>query len=383
MNENNPVRRASALGQSIWYDSIDQNLLQGGELARLIREDGLTGVTTNPAIFEKAIAHGTAYDARLAEHIRHNPHATPRERVEALTCEDVTSAADILRPVYEASGGHDGMVSIELDPDIAHDTEATVNEALRLFCKLSRPNIMIKVPGTREALPAIERLIAAGVNLNVTLLFSVQRYREVAEAYLCGLETRLAQRLPLAKISSVASFFVSRVDSAVDALLDARIADAPESQRENLRSLQGCVAIANAKIAYRQFRSAFGNGRFAPLRAERAQFQRLLWASTGTKNPAYRDVLYMEALIGPHTVNTVPPDTYRAFLDHGKAALTLDGNLEETDAVLEALEGLGIDLEMVASQLENEGLAAFKAAYDRLVAAVADKATHQTLRAAS
>lgn len=369
----NSIRAALALGQSIWYDNIQRAMLTRGELARLINEDGLRGLTSNPTIFEKAITGSSDYDQALEDAVRRQSGQDSEALFYALAIDDITAAADLLRPVYDASGSHDGMVSIEVSPDLAHDTVGTVAQALRLHERIARPNLMIKVPATPAGLPAIEQLIDAGISVNVTLLFSVQRYLEVIEAYLLGLESRLRRGQPIDTIASVASFFVSRVDSAVDKLLEQRLASADPQQRTRLTALQGKIAIANAKRAYQEFQSRFGDERFDKLRKAGAQVQRLLWASTGTKNPAYSDVMYLETLIGPDTVNTVPPETYRAFLDHGRVAPTLEQDMEGTNALLTALAALGIDLAAVTQQLEAEGVASFAKSYHHLLDAIKEK----------
>ncbi|TCO82797.1 transaldolase [Plasticicumulans lactativorans] len=359
----NPLRALNASGQSVWYDNIQRSMLAAGELAALVERDDLRGVTSNPAIFEKAIGGSSDYDAAIAQALARRPQATPRELFTGLAIDDIRAAAEVLLPVYRRSGGVDGMVSLEVAPDLAHDTAATVREARELHARLDSPNVMIKVPATRAGVPAVEQLIAEGINVNVTLLFAVERYREVAEAWLRGLEQRLNRGQPVDRIASVASFFVSRVDAALDPQLAAA---AP--------GLCGHIAIANARLAYRHFAELRAGARYAVLAAAGAQPQRLLWASTGTKNPAYSDVLYCEALIGPDTVNTMPPATYAAFRDHGVVARTLDTDLDAAAAALARLPALGIDLAAVTDRLEAEGVAAFATAFDSLLAAIAAKA---------
>jgi transaldolase len=369
----NPIRDVLALGQSIWYDNIQRAMLSSGELQRMIHDDGLRGLTSNPTIFEKAITGSHDYDQGLQDELRRQPGQNSESLFYALAIDDISAAADLLRPVYDESQGADGMVSIEVSPDLAHDTDATVEQALRLHQRIGRPNLMIKVPATPEGLPAVERLIDAGINVNVTLLFSVERYIEVIESYLLGLESRLRRGQPVQHIASVASFFVSRVDTAVDKLLEQRIAKAGSEERAHLQAMLGQVAIANAKRAYQEFNAHFHSDRFKTLRAAGAQVQRLLWASTGTKNPAYSDVLYLDALIGADTVNTVPPETYRAFLDHGKVQPTLEQDMEQADALLADLAGLGVDIEAVTRQLETEGVASFAKSYRHLLDAISEK----------
>jgi len=360
--QENPLRRLNAAGQSVWYDNIQRAMLSSGELARLIAEDDLRGVTSNPAIFEKAITGSHDYDAALRQQQRLHPDHSSRELFYALALEDIGAAADLLLPVYTTTAGVDGMVSLEVSPDLAYDTAATLREARELHARLARPNVMIKVPATLAGLPAIEQLIADGININVTLLFAVERYEQVVEAYLRGLEQRLARGQAIDRIASVASFFVSRLDSLLDPLLAQQSPD-----------LQGVIAIANAKWAYERFQAWFGGVRFAALAAAGARPQRLLWASTSTKNPAYTDVLYVETLIGPQTVNTIPPATYAAFRAHGKVDLTLARDLDAARAQLARLPALGIDLVRVTDQLEAEGVAAFAHAFEQLLKAIDTK----------
>lgn len=370
-----PIQAAFALGQSIWYDNIQRTMLTSGELQRMIREEGLRGLTSNPTIFEKAITGSHDYDQALQNELQRQPGQDSASLFYALAIDDISAAADLLRPVYDESQGADGMVSIEVSPDLAHDTNGTVEQALVLHERIARPNLLIKVPATPEGLPAIERLIDAGISVNVTLLFSIERYVEVIESYLLGLESRLRRGQPVRQIASVASFFVSRVDSAVDKLLDQQLVQATSEAREHLKALQGQIAIANAKRAYQAFKMHFGSERFSKLRAAGAQVQRLLWASTGTKNPAYSDVLYIENLIGAETVNTVPPDTYRAFIDHGQVQPTLEQGMDQAAAVLAELARLGIDLGDVTRQLETEGVASFAKSYHHLLDAIGEKTT--------
>lgn len=357
LSPQNPLRALNAAGQSVWYDNIHRSMLTSGELARLVAEDDLRGVTSNPTIFDKAITGGHEYDDALRSLSRSSASQTSREKFYSLAIADIQAAADQLRPIYLATDGVDGMVSLEVSPDLAYDTEATIREALELHARLDRPNVMIKVPATRAGLPAIERLIAEGININVTLLFSVERYMEVAEAYLRGLEQRLRQGDPINRIASVASFFVSRIDSALDPLLAKK---AP--------NLQGKIAIANAKRAYQHYRQLYQSDRIESLADAGARPQRLLWASTSTKNPNYPDVLYVESLIGPQTVNTVPPATYEAFRDHGMVAPTLLENLDKALVELESLQALGIDLAEITDRLEREGVAAFAQSFANLLA---------------
>lgn len=362
-HDDHPLRRLNAAGQSPWYDNIHRSMLEQGGLARLIADDELRGVTSNPAIFEKAIAGTGEYDDAIRRLLATRPGQPARELFLALALDDIRAAADVLLPVYRATDGRDGYVSMEVSPDLAHDTGATVREAHELAANLDRPNVMIKVPATRAGIPAIEELIADGIHVNVTLLFAVGRYTEVAEAFLRGLERRLEHGQSVDRIASVASFFVSRVDTALDPVLASQ---AP--------ALAGTLAIANAKLARARYRELFGGQRFARLAAAGACPQRLLWASTGTKNPAYSDVLYVESLIGPDTVNTMPPATWAAFRDHGRVAPTLDAGLDAAEAAVAQLTALGIDLTAVTDRLEAEGVAAFVQSFETLLAALDTKA---------
>ena len=361
------IQETQRLGQSIWYDNIRRGLLTSGELERLIGL-GITGVTSNPTIFEKAIAGSTDYDEALMALVR-SGKGSVGELYESLAVEDIRAAADLLRPVYDRTGGADGYISLEVSPTLAHDTAGTVAEARRLFAALDRPNAMIKVPATPEGVPAVRNLIGEGINVNVTLIFSLDAHREVMEAYLDGLEALAAGGGEVSRVASVASFFVSRVDTAVDALLEERI----RGGRGELEPLLGRAAVANAKLVYQGFQKAFGAGRFAALRERGARRQRPLWASTGTKNPAYSDVLYMESLIGPETVNTVPPQTLTAFLEHGRVEATLERDVDEAQETMAALERAGISMEEVTSTLLADGVASFAGSFDKLLANVDEK----------
>jgi transaldolase len=365
----NPLHELHDAGQSIWLDFIDRELLQGEILAGRIASDALTGMTSNPTIFEKALASGTAYDAQL------RAAATGRtawDLFELVETDDVRTACDIFRGVYDATNGTDGFVSIEVSPGSAHDAEATVVEAHRLWKTVDRPNVMIKVPGTPEGCIALERLIADGLNVNVTLLFAVSAHDRVIEAYLTGLERRADAGHALGHVASVASFFVSRVDSAIDAALDALVA-AGTLTAERAAALQGRAAIANAKRAYRLFQERFSGPRWERLRKNGAQLQRPLWASTSTKNPSYRDTIYVEQLIGPDTVNTMPPNTLEAYRDHGVTARTVDADVDVADRLLGELEALGISLDAVTDKLLADGLASFQKSFDTLVAGIEQK----------
>jgi transaldolase / glucose-6-phosphate isomerase len=357
----NPLKELLDQGQSIWLDYIRRNIIRTGDLKRMV-EDGIRGITSNPTIFEKAIAGSTDYDAALRGLLA-DPNADVGKLYEVLAIEDIQKAADILRPVYDQTGGADGFVSLEVSPHLAHDTAATVAEAKRLKAAVGRPNLMIKVPATREGIPAIEELIGDGVNVNITLMFSMSHYEAVARAYIHGLE-RCANP---AAVASVTSFFVSRVDTVVDKALEN--IGTPEAL-----ALRGKIAIANSKIVYRRFLEIFHGEGFAALRQRGARVQRPLWASTGTKNPDYSDVLYVEELIGPETVNTVPPDTLNAFKDHGRVrGASVKENLPEAETALAQLKSLGIDLEATAEKLQQDGVAAFAASFDQLMASLEKK----------
>jgi transaldolase/glucose-6-phosphate isomerase len=358
----NPLRELQKAGQSIWLDYIRRNLITSGELKRLVEQDGLSGLTSNPAIFEKAIDGSADYDDALRSGLARETQADAGALYELLTIEDVRMAADVLEPVYRRTGGGDGYVSLEVSPNLAHDTVGTVAEAQRLWKAVDRPNLMIKVPASREGIPAVEELTAQGINVNITLMFSLSHYEAVARAYIRG----LGRSAHPDRLSSVASFFVSRVDTAVDRALES--IGAPEAL-----ALRGRIAIANAKLVYQRFREIFYGGDFAALRQRGARVQRPLWASTGTKNPHYPDVLYVEELIGPDTVNTVPPATLNAFRDHGRPRLSLEEGLEAAQADLARLKDFGIDLNAVAEQLQADGVAAFIASFDQLLAGIEKK----------
>src|SRR5712692_4631474 len=349
----NPLKELSGQAQSAWLDYISRELLRSGELKRLVEEDGIRGVTSNPTIFEKAIAGSADYDEELRALLAKDGNADVQKLYEPLVIEDIQMAADILRPVYDETDAADGYVSLEVSPHLAHDTEGTIREAKRLRAAVSRPNVMIKVPATPEGIPAVETLIAEGVNVNITLMFSMGHYEAVARAYING----LARAANPAKIASVASFFVSRVDTMVDRALESL--GTPQAL-----SLMGKTAIANSKIVYDRFREIFHGEGFAALRQRGARVQRPLWASTGTKNPKYSDVLYVENLIGPETVNTVPPATYTAVRDHGGVALTLAEGLQEAREVIARLAEMGIDLKTVTEKLQIDGLNAFVGSFD-------------------
>jgi transaldolase/glucose-6-phosphate isomerase len=360
------------LGQSIWYDNIRRAMLTSGDLAKKIEEDDLRGVTSNPTIFEKAITGSTDYDEQLRQLVQAGKGVG--EIYEELVVKDIGDAADILRPVYDRTDGLDGYISLEVNPALAYKTRETIDEATRLFGRLGRKNVMIKIPAAQEGLPAIEECIYRGVNINVTMIFSIENYEQVAEAFIKGLERRAAEGKTVDHIASVASFFVSRVDTAIDKDLEykARHASSDE-ERARLEAMLGKAAIANAKLAYEKYKEIFHGPRFADLKAKGAQVQRCLWASTGTKNPNYSDVLYVDNLIGPETVNTVPPATYTAIRDHGRVALTLEEGLDECRALFDDLREVGIDIKAVTEKLQKDGLDAFVSSFDTLAESIESK----------
>lgn len=354
------LHELAELGQSIWFDNIRRSLITSGELQALI-DRGVRGVTSNPTIFEKAIAGSNDYDADLAQLVKNGK--TVNEIYEDLVLQDISHTADLFRPLYENVKGLDGYVSLEVSPRLAYDTEGTIREARRLFKALGKPNVMIKVPATDQGIPAFEALTAEGINVNVTLLFSVEKYIRVMEAYINGLEKLCAGGGDPGKVSSVASFFVSRVDSTVDEALE----------RVGHTDLQGKIAIANAKVAFAKFRAVFSGERWQMLAEKGARVQRLLWASTGTKNPQYPDTLYVDELIGEHTVNTLPPATLNAFLDHGKLSSSLRAGLDEAKEHISRLATLDIDLDSVTKRLEDEGVGSFMKSFDSLMEGIANK----------
>ena len=355
---NNPLAELAKTGQSIWFDQMERKLVTTGKLQQMIDEDDLRGLTSNPTIFEKAISGSEDYDAQLRQLASQNKSSD--EIYDELVLEDIGNAADVFRPVYDRTKGGDGFVSIEVSPLIAHDTQETIDEAKRLFARLGRPNVMVKIPATPAGIPAIEEATASGINVNITLIFSNDVYREVIEAYLRGLERRAAAGQPIGDIASVASFFVSRIDAQADKQIEAKIAQTTDATtKRELESLLGKVAIANAKMAYQQFKEVFGSERFRKLRDKGARVQRPLWASTGTKNPKYSDVLYVETLIGADTVNTLPPATYAAFKDHGRVKVTIEENLDEAREVLRKFESHGFSLRKITEDLTADGVKSF------------------------
>jgi transaldolase/transaldolase/glucose-6-phosphate isomerase len=361
----NPLVGLGELGQSPWYDYITRDLVASGELARLVREDGLRGMTSNPTIFEKAVAGSRSYDDDILQLSRER--RSPAEIFEALAVADVRAACDVFAGLHQETRGLDGQVSLEVSPALAHDAAATIHEAERLWAAVDRPNAMIKIPGTEAGLPAIARCIADGISVNVTLLFSVERYAAVIEAWLTGMERRLGRGLPLEPVASVASFFVSRVDGKVDVLLDRVAANQPSP-------LRGQIAIANAAIAYRLFEWSLGTPRWDRLAKAGARPQRPLWASTSTKDPRYPDTHYVEALVAPRTVNTLPPETFAAYRDHGRPAVRIREGIDKAPAQMKALAAAGIDLAALTRELEQDGVAKFAASYQSLLSGIEAKA---------
>ena len=367
---NNPLKELGALGQSIWLDYIRRDLMSSGGLRRLIEEDGLRGMTSNPSIFEKAIVESHDYDGDIRALALQGKGTAAV--YETLSQRDVESAADEFRSLYDQTDGKDGYVSLEVNPHLADDTKGTVKEARRLWAALDRPNVFIKVPATADGLPVIQELISQGINVNVTLIFGLPRYRQVAEAYISGIEARAAQGKPVQHVASVASFFVSRIDALVDPLLE-KLAAQGGPQADLAKKVHGQVAIASAKMAYQIFKEIFGSFRFRKLAAQGARVQRPLWASTGTKNPDYSDVKYVEALIGPDTVNTAPMETLDAYRDHGKPKARLEEDVNEARWVLERLPELGIVIDHVTRQLEEEGVEKFDQPFDKLMKTLAQR----------
>ncbi len=366
----NPLKDLLKYGQSVWLDYIRRDLLTSGELKRLIEEDGLRGMTSNPAIFEKAIADSTLY-SDILQSLRSRSDLDAKGRYEILAIRDIQDATDFLRPVYDSSKRRDGYVSLEVSPYLARDTEGTLAEARRLWKTVGRENVMIKVPGTAEGIPAFQQLISEGININVTLLFSQEVYQRVAEAYIAGLEQLSARGGDVSKIASVASFFISRIDSSVDAIVGERLkASKEQREQEQLKSILGKVAIANGKQTYVSYQKIFSGDRWKALSTKGAQTQRVLWASTSTKNPNYRDVLYVEELIGPDTVNTIPPATLDAFRDHGRARPSLTEDVESANRTMETAAKLGISMKEVTDKLTDDGVRLFAEAFDKLLKAV-------------
>jgi transaldolase / glucose-6-phosphate isomerase len=370
----NPLKALLRYGQSIWFDYIRRDLITSGQLARMIHDDGLRGMTSNPTIFEKAFSSSPDYTKPLGELARRGD-LDAKAIYETLAIRDIQDAADALREVYDAAKRRDGYVSLEVSPYLAHKTQETKDEARRLWKSVARDNVMIKVPGTREGIPAIRELIGSGINVNVTLLFAQQVYEEVAEAYIAGLEDFTAKGGDLSRVASVASFFVSRIDTLVDGKIAEMLKNPPAgADAALLKSLQGKVAIANAKLTYQLYKKIFSGPRWQALAAKGARTQRVLWASTGTKNPAYSDILYVEELIGPDTVDTVPPATFDAFRDHGKPRASLEENVDAAQKTMTDLGRSGISMKAVTDQLTEDGVKLFAKAFDELLAAVEKQA---------
>jgi transaldolase len=368
----NPLLELKARGQSVWLDDIDREQLLAGQFQRLIDEDGLSGATGNPTIFEHSITHDTTYDEQMQQLIALGK--SPQEIYEALAMTDVRRVADLLRPIYDRTNGQDGFVSIEVSPYLADDTAGTLAEVRRFWQAIDRPNLMVKIPSTPAGVPAIRQALAEGININITLIFSLENYRQVVEAYLGALEERSAQGQDIRHIASVASFFVSRVDVLVDQLLTDKIKAASDgTEQQKLQTLQGKIALANARLVYQEFKRLFGGPRFEALQQRGARVQRPLWASTSTKNPAYRDVLYAEELIGPDTVDTMTLTTIERFREHGQVRLSAQDQLREAQADLAALGDVGIPYEQVTRQLQEEGVQRFADSFDKLFQCIDNK----------
>jgi transaldolase len=367
----NPAQGLHSVGQSVWYDNISRELIESGELARLIAEWGVRGLTSNPSIFDAALKQGTSYDSQISS--LRDKSLSVEELFDELAIHDIAAAADLLLPVYNQSNGEDGFCSIEVSPTLARDAQATIAQAKRLYARLERPNIMIKIPGTQEGLPAVRACLEEGISINITLLFSVENYRQVAMTYCDAMRVRLSRGQPVAHIRSVASFFVSRVDALVDSQLQ-KLADADMSNKEEILSLQGKLGIANSKLAYQAYREIFEGAAFADLASAGVAVQRPLWASTSTKNPQFRDVIYVEELIGPNTVNTVPHATLAAFVDHGvvKKDSVLHG-VAEARALVAALESVGVNVAEVCSALQEDGVKKFIASFEALSTSLQNK----------
>ena len=361
----NPLRELEALGQSVWYDNIDREQLQSGFFKSLVDQDGISGVTANPTIFDKSVTHGHAYDQQMDQLIREGKSVS--DIYETLIITDIRTVADFLRPIYDRTNGYDGYVSLEVSPDLAHDTEGTLKEVRRFWQMVDRPNLLIKIPGTPEGIPAIRQALTEGINVNITLIFSREAYHDVVNAYLDALESRNAEGKDISTIASVASFFVSRVDTLVDKLLDERIkASSDPAEQQRLKSLEGKAGIANARLVYQDFKQIFATPRFETLKHGGAMVQRPLWASTSTKNPAYRDVMYAEELIGPDTVDTMPLETIENFRDHGHASVTINNDITGAIALFAALEAAGISYKQVTQQLLDEGVQKFEDSFHNL-----------------
>jgi transaldolase len=368
--KNNPLKQLGTLGQSVWLDYIRRDLIVSGALKRMIDEDGVCGMTSNPSIFEKALADSQDYDRDIETMALKG--IDKKAIYEAFSRQDVQMAADIFRPVYDKTKGGDGYVSLEVNPHLAHDTKGTIEEARKFWAALDRPNVFIKVPATAEGLPAISRLISEGININVTLLFGLPRYRQVAQAYIAGLEDRLAQGKTINNVASVASFFLSRIDTLADSMLEKIMAQGGK-KTDIAKQARGQTAIASAKTAYQIYREIFNNESFRKLGNKGARTQRVLWASTGTKNPEYSDIKYIEAVIGPDTINTIPVDTMNAYRDHGDPKPRLEQDAAKAGRILEQLSGLGINIDRVTQQLEDEGVDKFNKPFDKIMEILGQK----------
>jgi transaldolase len=361
----NPLVQLHDEGQSPWYDNIDRGQLASGQFKRLLDDDGILGVTANPTIFEKSISHGQAYDEQISQLI--NEGKSTNEIYEAVVIQDIRTVADLLKPIYDSSDGKDGYVSLEVSPELANDTEGTINEAKRFFGMVDRKNLMIKIPATPAGIPAIYETLKNGINVNVTLIFSIESYRKVVDAYIRALEARKEQGQDIRHLASVASFFVSRVDTLVDSLLEDKIkATSDSAEQQKYKALEGKAAIANARLVYQDFLKLFNSPRFEALKQAGAHVQRPLWASTSTKNPAYRDVLYAEELIGPDTVDTMPLETVEKFIDHGQVKKTIENDLPGAQKALDDLEQIGIHYDQVTQQLLDEGVHKFADSFHQL-----------------
>jgi len=368
----NPLLELKELGQSVWLDSIRRGHILSGELKKMVDQDGIAGETANPSIFEKAIAGSHDYDDAIRKLV--NAGKSALEIYETLAIEDVQMACDVFRPVYDATKGADGFVSIEVSPKLAYDTQGTIAEAKRYFKAVNRPNVMIKIPGTKEGVPAIEECLYSGVNVNITLLFAVQAHEEVAWAYVRALERRVAEGKPVDRIASVASFFVSRIDTLADKLLADKVkATTDPALKAKLEALGGKAAIANAKLAYALFKKIIADPRFIALKKKGARVQRPLWASTSTKNPKYPDTLYVDTLIGPDTINTLPQETIDAYRDHGKPRVTIEDDMDGARQVFQDLESVGVSMKAVTQQVLDEGVVKFDQALDQLLASIEKK----------
>ncbi len=368
----NPLKELQTQGQSVWYDNVDRAQIASGQFKRMLDEDGVLGVTANPTIFEKSISAGHAYDEQISQLISEGKSTS--DIYEAVVIKDIRTVADLLRPIYDRTSGKDGYVSLEVSPELANDTEGTIAEAKRFWQMVDRPNLMIKIPATPACIEAIYEVLRSGINVNVTLIFSIESYRQVADAYIRALEERNGHGEDISALASVASFFISRVDTLVDKLLEDKIkASSDPAEQQHLKSLEGKAAIANARLVYQDFKKIFHSPRFETLKHSGAHVQRPLWASTSTKNPAYRDVLYAEELVGPDTVDTMPLETINNFRDHGKVRNSVEDDLEGARQALDALEKVGIHYDQVTQQLQDEGVQKFADSFRQLFSGIESK----------